>query len=778
MAHYDHLRLRRVSDSLERKKSGGFPPTIERNHGKHGRSLGDQADKLVAKVRQRPAPEGINPSLILKVRAPGYTTEEDWHNCGFTVLEHKKNEAVIVFASDVELTQFKQRLGAYTAGPKPGNVTAPHQGFFAAIDEIEERGAEDRVAETLAKIGIESVSDFDPNIEYLLDVELWRPDDEFVLVFIKRTIDVVEGLGGESVNEYHGSTGLLLRIRGSGEVFRALCDLDEVEQIVLPPVPDEVAFFDINARIDTDAVINVPPDDAVCIGIVDSGINDGHPLLEHVVEAAFGVGDLEASDEWGHGTKVAGIAAYGDLALRLEANEFAPRFRIASARVLNDAGAFQDKALAPQIIREAIEQLVDEYGCRIINMSLGDKNALTGSRASLWAEELDKLVRERDLVIVVSAGNSDKSYLRETYEDTIADEFPGYLNDEQNRLCVPAGAINVVTVGALSRSNGIAEYEDLFTQVVSEQNEPSPFTRTGPGLNGSFKPDFVDIGGTAIFDGGAQKLLTGEVKPSTGVLTLNHLPIKRPFASSSGTSMSAPLVAYKAGSILQRFPNASANLIRTLLALSAELPDACFDLFDKINMKPARQVIGHGVPDIERAIFSDTDRVILYYEGELEPNKFAVFEIPVPEAYQSIDGHRYLDVALAFDPPVRRSRRDYAGARMEFDIIRGLSEEDVVEGYRKLDTEEDQPPNFGKRHICEFEPRKMMRRSGTLQRGSFVRKQDISDYGDTYYLVVRHLGGWEELMAQNYSVAVMLRHTADVRLYENIRVRLQAQETV
>ena len=102
----------------------------------------------------------------------------------------------------------------------------------------------------------------------------------------------------------------------------------------------------------------------------------------------------------------------------------------------------------------------------------------------------------------------------------------------------------------------------------------------------------------------------------------------------------------------------------------------------------------------------------------------------------------------------------------------------MVEGYRKLDTEEDQPPNFGKRHICEFEPRKMMRRSGTLQRGSFVRKQDISDYGDTYYLVVRPLGGWEELMAQNYSVAVMLRHTADVRLYENIRVRLQAQETV
>jgi len=47
-------------------------------------------------------------------------------------------------------------------------------------------------------------------------------------------------------------------------------------------------------------------------------------------------------------------------------------------------------------------------GCRIVNISLGDKTLTpyAGGRASPWSAEVDALARELDIVIIVSAGNA------------------------------------------------------------------------------------------------------------------------------------------------------------------------------------------------------------------------------------------------------------------------------------------------------------------------------------------------------------------------------------
>ena len=60
-----------------------------------------------------------------------------------------------------------------------------------------------------------------------------------------------------------------------------------------------------------------PGDDAPCACILDTGTTRGYPLLGpalhpedlHSVEPAWGV-----ADEAGHGTEMAGLALYGDLA--------------------------------------------------------------------------------------------------------------------------------------------------------------------------------------------------------------------------------------------------------------------------------------------------------------------------------------------------------------------------------------------------------------------------------------------------------------------------------
>ncbi len=84
-------------------------------------------------------------------------------------------------------------------------------------------------------------------------------------------------------------------------------------------------------------------------------------------------------------------------------------------------------------MREAITRLNVEFGCRIFVISLGDRTKLIeGTKVGPWAQTLDKLVRELDVVIIVSAGNRrPRSHLR--VEEAVTD-YPAYLTESGNRL--------------------------------------------------------------------------------------------------------------------------------------------------------------------------------------------------------------------------------------------------------------------------------------------------------------------------------------------------------
>ena len=83
------------------------------------------------------------------------------------------------------------------------------------------------------------------------------------------------------------------------------------------------------------------------------------------------------------------------------------------------------------------------------------------------------------------------------------------------------------------------------------------------------KPDFVDYGGTVVFDGPTQTLKDGSARAAAGVVSLHRGYLERMLTSVSGTSFASPLVAYKAAIIREAFPNASANLVRALLAIAS-----------------------------------------------------------------------------------------------------------------------------------------------------------------------------------------------------------------
>jgi hypothetical protein len=777
LPRYEHLQLFRLPESLARRKRRGGGEVPQRNVGGHSRKLRAELDAVVAEQRRRRPPEFIDPSLILRVRMTGMTMEEEWERLGLTVLASDEDKTLVLFASNEEMRDFRSRLQAYSEGTPRGQVGPRYTGFISRVEEIGEVEPRDRIGLRLREEGLTEPDHFAEGRAFVLDVELWDIGRrELRAQKLQRLADYLESRGGEVLDRYIGPSITMLRARMPGSVVQTLLTLEDIADLDLPPEPDITTGDALEMSVADMPTIADATDSPPVIGIVDSGVND-HPLLEGAIVGAIGVpGQLGTADEWGHGTRVAGIALFGDLREQLASGTLTRVGRIASAKVVNETGRFDDRRLVPSQMREALTSLNQSFGCRLFVVALGDpKRTYDGGKVGPWAATLDELARELDSVIVVSAGNrAPRGGGR--LEQAIT-EYPRYLLEPANRFCEPAGAMNVLTVGALAHSEGIgAELSDhVHIRSITRAFEPAPFTRIGPGIGGTIKPDLVDVGGTMVFDGAVARLRRGEDLPTAGVLTLHHDFGDRLFTAGSGTSYAAPRVAYKAAQILTLFPNASANLVRALLVGSSRIPDEAQRRFAELGEAALRVVCGHGAVDTERASYSDEHRVVLYAEDEIPLDYFAVYQLPIPDLFQG-GGKRSIRVTLAFDPPVRHTRADYAGVGMNFRLVRGCNPNLIFEHFRQRTKDEGRQPEL-KGYNCDLQPGPNERERGTLQTATVSFSRSTQKYGDSYYLVVRSEAGWAAnfLTRQRFAVVVELVHQAEVRLYERLRARVRLQ---
>jgi hypothetical protein len=718
MPRYEHLPLQRLEGELPRRKFGGgrAPP---RDAKPHGAAIQKNLDTIIAAHKRRPPIADIDPALILKVRTAGPISEEEWAKLKLTVLARDPDKTLILFADDNELQEFKRRLIAYRRDPPPGQKHPEYAGFIGAIEDVGELTPVDRIGPTLRAEGLKTPNDFKDGDIHLVDIELWQPSQDKAQIFTYRVARRLDELKGTLINEYRGNAATLMRIEGNGQVIRGILELPEIAAIDRPPMPDlpEITFLDLT--IDDVGAVESPSPDARTIGIIDSGITAAHPLLEPAITASFGIPEsLGDDDQKGHGTPVSGIAVYGDLRQLLTNDILKARFKVVSAKVVDPHGLFDKKELVPQQMESAIRRMHGEFGCSVINISLGDKIRPVGNKPSAWAAILDDLARELDLVIVVSAGNSD-NLLFQKHGDDIVRAYPFYLLDPDNRILEPASAINVLTVGSIAHANGLtAEDADLVgVRPLAHIEQPSPFTRVGPGVGRMIKPDLVDFGGTAVFDGPTQSVISAGHRSAAGLLALYHLYLDHLFTSVSGTSFASPLVAYKAALIREALPGCSANLVRALLALSAQHPRAALECLDSFDKEDVHYILGYGVPDVVHATSSEDNRVILYREDVLPVDRFAVFDVPIPQLFQTEKGTKQIRVALAFDPPVRHTRFDYAGLSMGFHLLRGTTEDDVFNAFRKWERAEGDAFKLANRLKCSLDPGPQMRERGTLQCG-------------------------------------------------------------
>lgn len=762
----DNLPLIRVELELDRRKRPGFGQAPERDYRHHGENIHNNINQLMEEYH-RPKAKGIKPELILKISYENKIPAEDLKRCGFEVVGEDPNNALILFSSDEELSEFRSRLKQYQIGPQNQSENPSYNGVFANINSVSALNPADRVGSKLKAITI------DVETTYWIDIELWHLGvASLCRDKIKEIRSFITENQGRVTDDYLGSSLCVLRANVTGKLLNELLELDMIRVIDLPPqptfIPRDYTGFSIESLPD----IQQPSPDSPSICIIDSGIMQGHPLLGPAIgdSACFPAELGDTSDVEGHGTKVAGLALYGDVLKLVKTGSFKPEYRIFSARVTNSNNKFDDEKLITTQMREAIRYFHDEYGCKIYNISLGDdENVYVDGKQSLWASVLDELIRELDIVVIISAGN--QFYYPDDPESILSD-YPGYLFSQQSKIIDPASAALALTVGSYCSNfvapamSGMAIERGVNLRVIGKENSPSPFTRTGPGVRGAIKPELCEYGGNLLYDGLTKR--TRDDRSISVLSTSKNLPDEL-FTTDIGTSFASPQLTHKAAQLFKIFPDASSNLIRALLVHSASLPNGIEMTSDEILRS-----YGYGISDVQRVATSSRSRVSLFSEGSLEHDKFHVYEIPIPEDFNSVSGERHISVTLAFNPPTRHTRLDYLGVTMSFRLIRGKDLREVIEFFRARKKEEGSPEKLGS-HDCTMYPTPSFRDNGTVQKAVFTAKQKLS-YGSTYYLVVRCESVWatEELGPQNYSVVATLEHTnEEVDLYTEISGRVQ-----
>ncbi|MBN9597112.1 MAG: S8 family peptidase [Afipia sp.] len=782
MAKLPHLNLERLDITLDRRRNPApVKPPVRGSAAAHAGSIKARIDTATEEQSGLPQIEGIDPELILKVNLEAPVQEDTWRTAGFKVLAQEPDGILVLFSDDTELAEFRTRLAEYQKGVQGDAKNPAHNGLFAAIETIGSLTADDRIGLRMRADGIIGLDAFEDNASYIIDIELWdAPTQLDRHIRVQKIVDHVERAGSEILSRYIGEAGLIvLRANTRGAVLRDILRLPVVARVDFPPIPD-LGERDPPVVTLRDQEPQAPPADAPIIGVIDSGSTEHPFLVPSLIESLAIPESLGAADIWGHGMKVAGIAAFGDVRECIDRNTFASPVRIVSVKIVNDEGQFDADATIPEQTEKAIRALHDR-GCRIVNMSLGDKHRVPfdGGRVSPWAATLDRLARELDIVIVVSAGNSASGARAPWGEraEHIAQNYPDYLLSPKNRIIDPATSAIALTVGSLAHANGLpADGGGAELRAIAGLNLPSPVTRCGPGANDSVKPDLVDFGGTALYDGMTQTIVTGDKYASAGMLTLRPDYTQGLITASTGTSMAAPRIAFKAALLLAAMPAASANMIRALLALSADYPEEAVQKLSHLGKHAARTCIGYGLPDVARALSSEERRVILIADRqEIATDQFALYRVPLPAEFQSTKGVRHLRVSMAFDPPVRHTRLEYLGLRLNYHLIRGTEPDAIYEHFRHRTKDEPPFEDLGGSTKCPLQPSRDLRGTSTLQKSIFTMKANVPHWGNDYYLAVFAERRWaaEEITHQGFALAVELEHEAEINIHQALRTRVR-----
>lgn len=860
----EHLYFTKVDKpSQDRRKRKGFVPKGDKKSNVwHGEELLAQVKNQVTENNADIHRFHFEPHLVMKVELEkdailSETNISKLESMGLKVIDTEEKELMVLFADDNELKEFNKAISDYKLGVI-ARTKIENEDLFCAIKGVSRWDEEDRKGQDIDEL---SEIDYIDCYLWIFDSlnETQKKADEF--------INSIEGNCLKYCDKYISQTVAVVRLKIQKNQLSYFLKHPLVYKIDRIPnyhikrtersYISNISLSDIKYNND----LLTEKSSSICV--IDSGILSGHPLLKDAIgdSKTFYATDgytANENDIAGHGTMVAGICEYGII---YPEDTFLPRIYLYSAKIhdgeyigdfalckqeLNDEkieismeqedvlyryfiGDVSEEELFEKLdlknrvsetksiikkythmheklivnqMREIVSYFNENYGCRIFNLSQGDLNyPYDDKKPRAWTCVLDELQREYDVLFIVSSGNYD--YANEHDVKSILKDYPKYFyTDEKARVIDPAASSLSITVGGMAISSVPYAVNDERINVlpISLKNQISSSTRIGPGIQKAIKPEFVAYGGDEAF---STMLSRKNKNPGTGIMSFSNRLTEGIFCQDVGTSYAAPYVAHVAALVLERYPEASNNLLRAILLSSSYVPKEIELQVEKIEdtekfvntLQPSFQLnakgkiksnkkkmlhylAGYGYPNQEVATDSFEQRVMLLAdmreENAIEVDKTHIFEIPIPREFETAKGKKRITVSLAYNPDVRKTRMDYLGKNMSFELIRGKSLEDVYQvcASQAGRDEEDKTERFESKYVCNMEDcGKVLREHGTLQKGTFEFTR--SSYGDNYYLVVDCKKNWST-EKQDYALAVTYQvDDESVKLYEVLKNRIR-----
>ncbi len=408
--------------------------------------------------------------------------------------------------------------------------------------------------------------------------------------------------------------------------------------------------------------------DAPRVCVIDSGIQEQHPLLSAVVDtessACFipGVDENDVADyvrPGGHGTRVAGAIVFpGGAPVD---GVFKAACWIQNARVLDGNNQLPLALHPPTYLKAIVERYHFGDGqTKLFNHSIAAYRPCRRRNMSAWAATMDWLSWEYDVLFFQSAGNLPPNSSALPFRMGILDHlhsgtpYPDYLTRDSSRIPSPSESLQALTVGSVSYDGYMVDGQASF----GGEDWPSAFSSTGLGVWKSIKPDVVEYGGDYVRDGHTPPGLTtpAEVCPDLVRSTMYGGPVNA--KDGIGTSFAAPKVASIAVALQTLLPDEPALLYRALIVNSARWPTWAENSHDKLS---ALRQIGFGIPDLARATSNTEFRVTLISNGEhrVRSKEAHIFQVPIPAALRSPgdDFNIRIDVTLSYVAKPRRTRR-------------------------------------------------------------------------------------------------------------------------
>lgn len=525
--------------------------------------------------------------------------------------------------------------------------------------------------------------------------------------------------------------GTVEQLSGSLDVLNDLAEVRKAKEssaFFVDSSPEEQAEWIDDLKDRT----TPPEDDAPAVCILDTGVTRGHPLLEDViaqedataVNPAWGAHDDGGGPQnMGHGTEMAGLAAYGDLTGPLDSSDpVRLRHRIESVKILPPTGANRPDlygAITAQAV--ARPEIVKPHRLRAFSLAVTATDERDRGKPTSWSAAIDALAAGRAFdpstqgliyldeaeaeayrLFVVCAGNVDQI------------EVGHIERSDTEPVHDPGQAWNALTVGAFTEKEHIDDSRWKGWIPLARRGELSPWSTTSVPFQDTWpiKPDVVFEGGNA----GRRGSTVDFPVPDLCLLSTHYKPSEKLLVLSWATSAAATQVARMAILVRVDYPEFWPETIRALIVHSARWTRTMATHLRNAGGKRARAALvrryGFGVPGLARALRSASDALTLIVQGQIRPfadgkmREMHLHQLPWPKEVLEELGETpvRLRVTLSYfvEPnPGRRGwrrRHRYASHGIRFEV---KNPTETIAEFRKrlnqraLEEEEEKPSSAG-----------------------------------------------------------------------------------